>query len=421
MNQFRFAYPYLLLAFPILLLCALGLRKWLGQRGSLLFPSLSPFEGMPVGWRVRAIQTLLPTLQWLAIACGIVVLARPQDVERKQRFESTGVELVISLDTSGSMGFIDMDPNARVRNLRDYLVDNGYGRMQLGEINKGAKDRLGVVKQVVKTFLSQRKGDRISLVVFGSEARTLCPLTHDTQTVNTMLQQLKVGMVGQQTNLEQGIRYALKRLVGLTVQDVVDMVKKKRSREFIIEQIRTQKNTFIFDKENLKSIADARVPADIVKLMKAKKPRSQTIILLTDGKHTAQLGEEGREAVRNAAKEAKLYNIKIHTIGIGSQKSVTFVRTKKYGQNRVTPVRNDSYDADLMQDISSITGGKFFSAQDLKSLKQVYAEINKLEPNRFKVYKWEKTRELYLWFLVPMLVLLSLEWLLRETLLRRVP
>lgn len=191
MSQFRFAYPYVFAALPILVLLAYVLRRWLGRRSSLLFSSLQPFKHAPIGWRVRMARTVLPTLKWLAVCLGLAVLARPQNVERKQWFESTGVEIVLSLDTSGSMNIIDMDPNARVRNLRRHMVDS-FRFMELGDINKSAKDRLQVVKSVVRTFLSQRKGDRLSLVVFGGDARTLCPLTHDTRTVNTMLQQTKI-------------------------------------------------------------------------------------------------------------------------------------------------------------------------------------------------------------------------------------
>jgi Ca-activated chloride channel family protein len=420
MSQFRFAYPYVLIAFPVLLLLAYVLRGWLGRRSSLVFSSLQPFQGAPVGWRVKAATILLPLMRWLVIGCGILILARPQDVERKKWFESTGVEIVLSLDTSGSMRVIDMDPNARISNMRDYDID-AFNSIQVGEINKDAKDRLGVVKKVVRTFLSQRKGDRLSLVVFGSKARTLCPLTHDTRTVNTMLQQAQIGMVGEATNLEQGIRYGLKRLVGLTVEDVIEMVNQKRATEYILEQIRTQKNSFLFDKETQKRLSQVKLPPKVLAAMKAKKPRSQIMILLTDGKHTTQPGQEGREAVLKAAKEAALYNIKIYTIGIGSQKSLTYIRDKKFGQNRVRPVRMDSYDEDLMREIARITKARFFSAQDLKGLRYVYKEIDQLEPNRFKVHQWEKTRELYLWLLLPMLGLLGLEMLSRETLFRRLP
>lgn len=421
MNEFRFVYPYLLLAIPVLLLTAFLFRRRLGQRSRLWFPQLSLLQHAPVSWRLRLARWLPPTLFWLALIFGITALARPQDVEYRRWFEATGVEIAVAIDTSGSMQIIDMDPRGqRVVDVRYYQQGFFGPTTQVGTAKEGTWDRLDVVKAVVGKFLSQRRGDQVTLTIFGTEARTLCPLTHDVQSVSTMLKQVEIGMVGQATDLRKSILYSLKRLVGLTVEDVIDMAKT-RSIDYIVKKIRNEKGSYVLDKDAEKRIASSKLHPSIVAAMRAKKPRSQMIILLTDGKHTATQGEEGRQDVLKAAQAAALYGIKIYTIGIGSRSAYTFVRRRKSGRNNVVRVPNDSFDEDLMREISRITKGKFFSAANKRALEQVYQDINKLEPNRFKIHQWEKTRELYLWLLLPCLGLLGLELLSRETLFRRIP
>lgn len=421
MNEFRFVYPYFFLAIPILLLLAYLFRYRLGQKSRLWFPPLSLLHQAPTSWRLKLARWLPATLFWIALFLGISAMARPQDVEYRQWFESTGVEIALSIDTSGSMAIIDMDPRGeRVVDLR-YYQDGFFGPVsQVGTAKEGTWDRLDVVKAVVGKFLSQRKGDLLTLTIFGTEARTLCPLTHDVQSVGTLLSGVEIGMVGEATDLSKSILYSLKRLIGLTVEDIIELAKT-RSVDFIVKKIEQEKGSFVFDKDAEKRVALAKLHPAIIAAMRAKKPRSQMIILLTDGKHTATPGEEGRQDVIKAAQAAALYNIKVYTIGIGSRSAYTFVRQQKSGRNNVVRIPNDSYDEDLMREISRITKGKFFSAADKRALEQVYADINKLEPNRFKIHQWEKTRELYLWLLLPCLGFLGLELLMRETLLRRIP
>jgi Ca-activated chloride channel family protein len=421
MKEFRFAYPYLWLAIPFLILLAYLLRGWLQRRNSLLFPQLQPLVNAPASWRLRFARWLPQGLRWLALLFGLAALARPQDVEYRQWTETTGIEIAISIDTSGSMQIIDMDPRGNrvvdVHHYRQGLLGPVY---QIGTTPEDTWDRLDVVKAVLAQFLTKRKGDMLTITVFGDDARTLSPLTHDLQSLTGLLHQIEVGMVGHATDLHTAILYSLKRLIGLTVEDVLEMART-RSVEYILHKIRTERTSFIFDADTEKRVSAANLPKEIIAAMKAQKPRSQIMILLTDGMHTATEGEAGRREVLEAAQAAALYKVKIYTIGIGSRDAYTYVRQKREGRNNVVRIPNDSYDEALMQQISEITSGKFFSASDKDALSKVYDSINKLEPNRFKVHQWEKTRELYLWFLLPCLLLIGLELLLRETLFRRLP
>ncbi|MCB9638890.1 MAG: VWA domain-containing protein [Myxococcales bacterium] len=419
MNGFRFAYPWIFALLPLWLLLFWWMRRQQQKRVSLRFSSLQALQGVPQGWRVRLARTLPLLLRWLALLLGLVALARPQSVVRKQWFESTGVDIVLSLDTSGSMKVIDMDNRGGlVQDIHQQLTNQGV--FDFGTARNDALDRLDVVKLVAQEFVRKRKGDRVSLVIFGTEARTLCPLTHDLSAVSSLLRDVQIGQVGQNTDLRKGIELGLKRLVGLTIEDVLEMAKT-RSKDYILEQVRTRKASFLFDKKTDELLKRAKIDPAIIEAMRARKPRSQILILLTDGKHTAKPGAEGREEVLRAAQDAALYKIKIYTVGIGSKKAYTFLRIKRSGRDNVVRFPSDSYDEDLMREVSKITKGRFFSAQDRKALKQVYADINKLEPNRFKVRQWDETKERYIWFLLPMLGLLGLALLLNATLFRRIP
>lgn len=419
MTTFRFATPWLLLLLPVLFLGAFAFQRWLRRPVALRVPSLLFFDDAPEGWRLRLARIVPPTLRILALTLGLLALARPQSVERKQWIESTGVDIVLVIDTSGSMKIIDMDPRkGRVSDLHRRFTFRGF--FDVGTAAPDTMDRLDVVKSVASDFIKKRKGDQLSLVIFGSEARTFTPLTHDRHAVATMLQQTEIGMAGEATDLQKGIEYGLKRLLGLTVEDILEQAKT-RSKDFLLEQIKTRRCSFLFDSDTEKRLAAASLPKEVIDAMRSKKPRSQLMILLTDGKHTAKEGSEGREDVIKAARDAALYNVKIYTIGIGSKQAYTFLRTKRDGRENVVRIPNDSYDEDLMQEIAKITRARFFSAQDRAALQTVYTEIDRLEPNQTQIRSWEKTSEHYLWFLLPALALLALEILLKETLLRRLP
>ncbi len=419
-KEFRFLYPYVFIILPFVLVSALILSKKSGRR-ALLFSAVDELLSVPSTLRQKIALYLPPTLRWGGVSLLFFALARPQDVERHQWIEGKGVDIAIAIDTSGSMRIIDMDPRGeRVVDLQLYRTGIFGPVYQVGRVLPGTLDRMQVVKAVVGKFIAQRKGDLITLIVFGSEAQTLCPLTSDHRAVAQLLQMAEVGMVGEMTDLRKAILFSLKRLIGLTVEDIIEL-SKVRSEDYILNLIKNSRTSFIFDQETEKKLARAKLSPKIIAAMKKKEPRSQIIILITDGKHTATPGPEGRREVIEAAKAAALYRVKIYTIGIGSKKSYTFIRQKDLGPDRVVRIPNDSYDEDLMKEIADLTGGKFFSASSKTALEEVYAEINRLEPNRYKVRQWEKTEELYLMFLLPALFLLLLDLFSRKFILKTLP
>ena len=174
---------------------------------------------------------ILSTLAWV---CLILAAARPQWLGERVDIPVSGRDLMMAVDLSGSMAAKDF------------------------EINGQTINRLQAVKIVAGEFIKRREGDRIGLILFGQQAYLQTPLTFDTQTINTMLQESLIGIAGKMTAIGDAIGLAIKRLNGKTAE-------------------------------------------------------KQVLILLTDGANTA-----GEVTPLKAAELAAKQNLKIYTIGIGA-------------------------------------------------------------------------------------------------------
>lgn len=122
-------------------------------------------------------------LRLLAVAAGIVALARPVEEHSSTETSTEGIDIVLAMDISGSMLARDFEP-----------------------------DRITAAKQMASEFASARVGDRISVVAFAGEAFTQCPLTTDKASVGTMLARLRSGIVDDGTAIGNGLATAINRL-----------------------------------------------------------------------------------------------------------------------------------------------------------------------------------------------------------------
>jgi Ca-activated chloride channel family protein len=127
-------------------------------------------------------------LRLLALALVIVALAGPRYSLTPGTKRSEGLDIVLAIDTSGSMEAMDF------------------------EIAGERQNRLAVVKQVISDFVKKRFDDRIGMVVFGSQAYTQVPLTLDHDILLTFLSSTKIGMAGRATAIGDAIAMATKRL-----------------------------------------------------------------------------------------------------------------------------------------------------------------------------------------------------------------
>jgi len=264
-----------------------------------------------------------------------MALARPQEGYKRTEILSMGVDIMLALDTSGSMQALDFIKNEK----RD--------------------TRLAMVKDVVSKFIDNRTNDRMGMVVFGSEAYTQCPLTLDQNVLQSFLSKLDIGMAGDSTAIGSAVGIAVKRLKDL-------------------------------------------------------KSDSKLIILLTDGRNNA-----GNLAPLQAAQTAKTFGIKIHTIGVGTRGRAPFLVNSIFGQRYV--YQEVDIDEGTLKEISKITGGQYFRATDLESLKSIYKQIDQMEKSDVKVFDHSDYTELFHYFLIPAILLLFLEIILSNSLLRRIP
>ena len=186
MNFFRFEDPWFLILF-LIIPYLVWKRK---EQHTISYSSLEILQN------IRAIQvgflsTIPLVLRLFAITLFIIALARPQEGYKRTEILSMGVDIMMALDTSGSMQALDFIKNEK----RD--------------------TRLAMVKDVVSKFIENRTNDRMGMVVFGSEAYTQCPLTLDQNILQSFLSKLDIGMAGDSTAIGSAVGIAVKRLKDL--------------------------------------------------------------------------------------------------------------------------------------------------------------------------------------------------------------
>ncbi|SRR6266545_3844173 len=182
---FRFGHPWLLAAIPpaVALVLWVGLRRPPARRALYTYSRAAELGAQRPGLVARLRD--LPTVLRLAVVVLVgIALARPQSTRASDDLELEGIDIVISLDLSGSMQETDLAPN-----------------------------RLEAAKVVIQEFVRRRPNDRLGLVVFGREAFTHIPLTLDHGTFLRMLAELRIGIIdGNGTAIGNGIGVALNRL-----------------------------------------------------------------------------------------------------------------------------------------------------------------------------------------------------------------
>jgi len=223
------------------------------------------------------------------------------------------------------------------------------------------KNRLVAVKQVAKEFIEGRQNDRIGLVIFAGESFTQCPLTLDYGVLLTLLDQTHVAdKEWDGTAIGMGIINAVNRL-------------------------------------------------------RESKAKSKIIILLTDGVNNA-----GEIDPITAANIADAINIKIYTIGAGSQGTAMYPVEDPYFGIKYVPMPVE-IDEDILQRIAAKTGGTYFRATNTQKLVEIYNEIGELEKTKIEVKEFTRYEEYFNYFLSLGLLFFALELILAHTYFRKLP
>jgi len=226
----EFAWPWVALVLPLPWLLRLALRAaGIGQAMRLPYPGLQLASAhMQLPQRGRMV---LFALAWI---CLVIAAMRPQWIGPPQAQQHSGRAMMLAVDLSGSMRTDDMKLAGR------------------------PVSRFGAVEAIAGDFISRRSGDELGLVLFGSNAFLVTPLTYDLDAVRAQLEGARVGLAGTETAIGDAIAVATKRLAALPEQ--------------------------------------ARV-----------------LVLLTDGVNNA-----GSIAPIEAARAAKAVGVRVYTIGIGA-------------------------------------------------------------------------------------------------------
>ncbi len=183
--MFRFAYPLLL--FLLLPVAAWLFFAW-RKKPSGLTHSMASAMALLAGGRTQWLMRLPILLKACVLILLVLAAARPQLYNVSRDVRSPGVDIVLCIDTSGSMRALD------------FTLD--------GE----PVTRLTAVKKVVGDFIKKRETDRIGLVVFGEEAFTQAPLTVDKGLLLGLVDKMTIGMAGDRTAIGTAIAIGGKRL-----------------------------------------------------------------------------------------------------------------------------------------------------------------------------------------------------------------
>lgn len=229
---------------------------------------------------------------WLAL---LVAAAQPSWLGEPISQAISGREMLLAVDLSESMTIEDM------------------------EVNGQTAPRIDAVKSVVSEFVVRRQGDKLGLILFGSQAYSHVPLTFDLTTLRTLLLEAQPGFAGKYT--------AIGDAIGLSVKRLLD-----------------------------------------------RPEQSRVIVLLTDGANTA-----GTIDPVKAAQLAATAGIKIYTIGVGANEmEIPGIFGTPLGARRINP--SADLDENSLQQIAELTGGRYFRASNTRELENIYRLLDQLEP-----------------------------------------
>ena len=324
LTNYTLAHPWWLLA-----LIALPLVVWArGRRGApvLVIPYAAAWH------RPSFIQTSRwPAVLALAgLVLVIVALARPQIVEDRREVKQQGYDLMLAIDLSGSML------------AEDY--ERGGERI----------NRLQAIKPVIQAFITQRKSDRIGMVVFSGRAYTLAPLTFDHDWLGRQVERLKLGLIEDGTAIGDGLGVALTRL-------------EQAARE------------------------------------EGSERKGAFVVLLTDGANN-----RGLLSPEQSAEIAKSRGIPVYTIGVGRDGLVYMPAFDDQGRKIGYSRRLSDLDEGALVHIADVTGAKFFRAMDSSTIEKTFAAIDQAQKIEFQAKSYLLTTELFAWCAIPGAILLFL-------------
>jgi len=244
----EFALPWLLAALPLPLIIYWLPAKAKTEAATLKMPTIvHGLNSSEIGSSSKKSPITLLTAVWIL---SVIAASQPQWLGEAVNIPTEGREMMVAVDLSGSMQVEDMS------------------------LNGSTVNRLEMLKVLLGEFIERRVGDRLGLILFGDDAYMQTPMTFDRKTVQQMLDETVLGLVGKQTAIGDAIALSVKR----------------------------------FDE---------------------KKQSNRVLLLLTDGQNTA-----GKITPDQALELAVAKGVTIYSVGIGAD---VMIQKSLFGQRRVNP------------------------------------------------------------------------------------
>jgi Ca-activated chloride channel family protein len=221
-------------------------------------------------------------------------------------------------------------------------------------------NRIEAAKKVAIDFAQHRPSDRIGLVIFAGESFTQCPITTDHAVLENQISKVNSGMLEDGTAIGMGLATSVDRL-------------------------------------------------------RDSKAKSKVIILLTDGVNNTGLIDP-----ITALEIAKLYKIRVYTIGVGTHGVAPYPVPVPGGGIQMQNMKVQ-IDEGLLKKIATETGGEYFRATNNRSLASIYTQIDKLEKTKVEVTAFKRYAELFFPFAIAAFALFFLEIMLRYTVFKSLP
>ena len=260
----------------------------------------------------------------------IIGLARPRISNIINDSKVDIVDIMLVLDMSSSMIAEDFKPN-----------------------------RLEASKEVAKTFIKDRSGDRLGIIIFAGQSFIQCPLTIDSDVLVEFVDKIEVAQ------------------------------------------------------EDYDGTAIGMAIANATNRLRFSDSKNKLMILLSDGSNN-----KGEIEPITAAELAQKFNIKIYTIGAGSIGKAPYPVKDIWGRTSRRMIDVD-VDEETLKEISRVTNAKFFRATDNETLLQVYKEIDQLERTEIEVSEYKNYKELYIYFALSAALLLIIKILFNQVFFRK--
>jgi Ca-activated chloride channel family protein len=335
---------------------------WLKRKpGTVYYSNVNTVKKIPKGLWAR-LHRIPDVLRILAIALLVIAVARPQSSDT-DIIETRGVDILICLDASRSMNAIDMSLSE-------------LEHLQL--MGRAPSNRFQIAVDVLRQFISTRKGDRVGLILFGRKSYLKFPLTLDyARVLNDMdaiiLDDFSVGPDGECAN-------------GCTISGAGTVIGEALARAY--------------------------------KRVKSSTAPMKNIILITDGESQGDSIDALSMAKYMANRPEEEGKYRIFTFLIGKEgQAYRIAGTDYYGRTTYAEVPF-GVNPKLLKEIAETTGGQFYRSEDESQFRKDFSNLQRTyfsSPIRFG------KKELYMYFLTAAFMLILLEFLLRFTAFRKFP